>query len=194
MAKVPTAERRRQLVEAAARVIAKVGLEATTTRMIAAEAGAPQGILHYAFKDKSELLAGVYQYLLDRDAELLATCVDDDCGLEAGVRNLTLGYLEGILREEAMLLANYQIYFWSVSTPNCEGLAAEAHAAYRMLFTGALQRATGGTLDDTRTAALAQFLVNALDGVLIQYLAQRDLAVARKSAETFVTCALQQFG
>lgn len=194
MAQISTVERRRQLVEAAARVIARVGLEATTTRMIAAEAGAPQGILHYAFKDKTELLGGVYQYLLDRDAELLATCVDDHCGLEAGVRNLTLGYLEGILREEAMLLANYQIYFWSVSTPDCEGLAAEAHAAYRVLFAGALQRATGGALAEEKTAALAQFLVNALDGVLIQYLAQRDLAIARKSAEIFVTCALQEFG
>lgn len=194
MPHVPAEKRRRQIVEAAARVIARVGLEAATTRMIAAEAGAPQSTLHYAFRDKTELLAGVYQYLCDRDAAMLATCVTDGCGLEAGVRELASQCIEAYIRDEEMLLANYQIYFWSISPANHTDLAARAHAAYRTLFAEVLQRCTGGTLPDEKAAELAQFLVNAFDGILIQYLAHRDAATARNSAQIFAEAALQQYG
>lgn len=63
MARVSMEERSRQFVEAAARVIAREGAGAATTRRIAAEADAPLAALHYCFKSKDELLEAVYDHL-----------------------------------------------------------------------------------------------------------------------------------
>jgi AcrR family transcriptional regulator len=113
---LPSRERRRQLVEAATRVIADVGLDAATTRMIAAEAGAPLSSLNYTFKDKGELLAGVYEHLLERSGDMLTRLVTEGCGLEAGARSLTLGFFEDTLANESLVAANYEILFWSIRT------------------------------------------------------------------------------
>lgn len=189
---MPSRERRRQLVEAAARVIAEVGLEDATTRLIAAEAGAPLSSLHYTFKDKGELLAGVYEYLLERSGELLAEQVTEGCGLEAGVRCLTLGFFEDALRNESMMAANYEIFFWSIRRQGISH-AAQVYAGYRALCVEALRRATRGSLPLEAATALAQFLMNATDGVIIQYLSERDAAAARASLDAFTAIALERF-
>lgn len=54
--RVPVGERRAALVDAAFRVIARDGLPAATTRAICAEAGIQQGLFHYAYETKAELL------------------------------------------------------------------------------------------------------------------------------------------
>jgi len=58
VARMSAQARREQLVEAAIKVMSKEGLERTTTRRIAEEAGVPHGGFHYAFRDKNELLTG----------------------------------------------------------------------------------------------------------------------------------------
>jgi AcrR family transcriptional regulator len=49
-------ERREEIVEAAARLIARRGLETATVRAIAAEAGYSSGVIDHYFADKDELL------------------------------------------------------------------------------------------------------------------------------------------
>jgi AcrR family transcriptional regulator len=56
--------RRAELVEAAGRVVARDGIAAATTRRIAEEAGLPQGLVHYWFASKDELLEEVIMTLL----------------------------------------------------------------------------------------------------------------------------------
>lgn len=63
MARVSAKDRSLQFVQAAARVIARDGAGAATTRRIAAEAEAPLAALHYCFRSKDELLEEVYRYL-----------------------------------------------------------------------------------------------------------------------------------
>ena len=190
---MPARERRRQLVEAAARVIAEVGLEDATTRMIAAEAGAPLSSLHYTFRDKGELLDGVYEYLLERSGEMLEQQVVAGCGLDAGARALTLGFFEDALNNESMMAANYEIFFWSIRRQGSHH-AAQVYAGYRVLCVEALRRATGGSLPSDTATAMAQFLMNATDGVIIQYLSERDATAARENLHAFATIALQRFG
>jgi len=56
----PSAQQRaRQIVEAAARVMARKGFAGTTMKDIAAEAGITAGLIHYYFDSKEDLLAAV---------------------------------------------------------------------------------------------------------------------------------------
>jgi AcrR family transcriptional regulator len=186
-------ERRRQIVEAAARVIATVGLGGVTTRLIAAEAGVPLSTLHYVFKDKRAVLAGVHQHLVERDTALFDAAITDGCGLEPAVRIMTLDYLDHLLRDEPMMMANWEIRFWSARTPGNEGLATQLYATYHEFCTAALQRATAGTLSAEHTRPLVQFLFNAIDGVVLQYMAQRNPAAARDSLGILATAAIKEF-
>ena len=56
MNRMPVAERREQLIEAAITVASRDGIEAATVRAVAAEAGVSLGVVHYCFQDKSELM------------------------------------------------------------------------------------------------------------------------------------------
>lgn len=193
MVQMPASERRRQVVEAAARVIAAVGLEGTTTRLIAAEAGVPLSTLHYVFKDKHAVLAGVHQYLIERDTAIFDTAITEECGLETGIRIMTLDYFEYWLRDEPMMMANWEIRFWSARTPNREGLATDIYTAYAEFCVTALQRAACGTLPEDQARPLVQFLFNAIDGVVLQYLTQRDPEAARTSLKVLTSAAIKEF-
>jgi AcrR family transcriptional regulator len=59
MSRMPVAERREQLIEAALRVACRDGIDAATVRAVAAEAGVSLGVVHYCFLDKDELLRAV---------------------------------------------------------------------------------------------------------------------------------------
>lgn len=59
--------RRGQLIEAAVRIALRDGLDQTTIRRIAAEAGVSLGTVHYCFEGKDALLEAVVQYLFDRE-------------------------------------------------------------------------------------------------------------------------------
>ena len=52
-------ERREQLIEAAARVIARSGYDAATVRDVAREAGVSTGVIAYYFEGKDDLFAHV---------------------------------------------------------------------------------------------------------------------------------------
>ncbi|WP_087508371.1 TetR/AcrR family transcriptional regulator [Cellulomonas iranensis] len=56
MNRLPVAERREQLIEAALVVACRDGVDGATVRAVAAEAGVSLGVVHYCFRDKDELL------------------------------------------------------------------------------------------------------------------------------------------
>ena len=192
MPHMPAQHRRKQLIEAATRVIADVGLEDATTRMIAAEAGAPLSSLHYTFRDKGELLSGVYEYLLERSALMLDQQVPEGCGLTAGARGLTLGFFEDALKNESLMAANYEIFFWSIRKQGSRH-ASEVYAGYRAQCAEALRRSTRSALPMATATAMAQFLMNATDGVIIEYLSERDESAALAHLETFTEIAIERF-
>jgi AcrR family transcriptional regulator len=63
------AGRERALIEAAAKLFAAQGYEATTTRQIAAEAGCAEGLISRYFKGKAGLLRALIQQHFDEEVE-----------------------------------------------------------------------------------------------------------------------------
>ena len=59
MPRVPAVERRELLLQAAWRILVRDGVAAATTRAICAEAGMKQGVFHYCFTNRDELLREV---------------------------------------------------------------------------------------------------------------------------------------
>src|SRR5882762_5619620 len=88
--RLAVAERRRMLIAAAARVMARDGIAQTTTRAITAEAGMPRGSFHYCFRSKDELLrelaTTVVGDMVQAAREVWATDRPIEENLKAGLR------------------------------------------------------------------------------------------------------------
>ncbi len=96
---------RQRLLEAAARVFARNGLEGATTREIAREAQVNEVTLFRHFQTKEKLLSEVVQRTFDRQAESLAaqTPADDAVDLRAALRRYAQRYHEMLERNLPLL-------------------------------------------------------------------------------------------
>lgn len=75
--------RRKEVAEAAWRVIAKRGIDAATVREIASEAGCSTGVLAHYFRDKDELLLYALRLATERTARRMAHRIRGASGPEA---------------------------------------------------------------------------------------------------------------
>ena len=91
--RLPAAERRQQLLEAAAFVFAERGFEAAATLSIARRAGVSEALLFRHFSSKKDLFRAVLQDLLiKQDGEVSATLTSERTAL--GVVKMVQRYLE----------------------------------------------------------------------------------------------------
>ncbi|MFC8192475.1 TetR/AcrR family transcriptional regulator [Cellulomonas sp. NPDC057328] len=92
MNRLPVAERREQLIEAALAVASRDGVDGTTVRAVAAEAGVSLGVVHYCFRDKDELLRAMAHAITERNtARAMAEMPE-----QAPVLDLIVGVLDGL--------------------------------------------------------------------------------------------------
>src|SRR6478735_7534387 len=92
MARVPVAERRALLREAAWRVLLAEGVAGATTRAICAEAGMPQGAFHYCFASRDELLTELASVMLPRESTAAAATVTHQGSLADALHRALLAY------------------------------------------------------------------------------------------------------
>lgn len=187
MARVSALVRRKQLVDAAFRVIRNEGFQAATTRRVCAEAGASLAAFHYCFGSKQELLVELTEQTV---AELVAAQEDG-----VPTRGTVAESLQASLRfywstveaepgREAVLMALTQ---QSLNDPTLAGIAEQQYAAYHRVALGSLERIAAGcgvswTLPP---AQLARMLVQVTDGVTLRWLVDKDAAAAVAALDAF---------
>ncbi len=202
MARIPVEDRRRALVGAAIRVIAREGVPAATTRAIVAEAAMPLASFHYAFTSRDELLVAVIEQVTEQErlaAEVrfrpLAGTDPEPGGVPVGAPGRPTGrptveqvvraglesYLDLLvadpLREQALL----ELSMYALRTPGLEHVVQAQYDTYRRAAAATLRSSveiTGAPwtvpLDD-----LAQLLVSVVDGLTTTWLSDRNTAQAR---------------
>lgn len=186
MPRVPVAERRRQLVEAAFRVAARDGFRALTTRAVCAEAGAPLGAFHYCFASKQELLVALTDQtvtaLLDR-ADLVELGRDVRSSLRATLRAYWAS-VEAEPDREPVLMALTQ---FALHEPGLEDVARQQYAAFHRTARTSLEMIADacGTAWALPVEQLARMLVMVTDGVTLAWLVDRDSAAALAALDAF---------
>lgn len=176
MPRVALVERQASLVGAARRLMASRGLEATTTRAIAAEADVPLGVVHYCFHSKEELLGAVARSVLDDQLQAALDALRPGADLAAAVGE-TLDALwqdTRAKRERHLVLA--QLLGSAPAAPSLAALNAERYRRYHEAASLALE--TLATAADTTwrvpLASLARLVVAAIDGTVLAWLADGD--------------------
>jgi AcrR family transcriptional regulator len=190
--------RRAELVEAAGRVVARDGIAAATTRRIAEEAGLPQGLVHYWFASKDELLEEVIMTLLRQFEAATAALAEggadaagpdvagpdvagpDVAGPDDPARYVLSAFQAAFGVVEAddpgNQLATYELTTWALRTPQMRDLARQQYAAYRKTAAAIAApwlatHAADGRIDPE---TLARFIALLFDGTVLAWLADPD--------------------
>ena len=158
-------ERRRELTDAAARLIARAGLGAATMREVAAEAGLTTGALTHYFADKRQLLqctlVASLQRRIARRSDEAAT--DPAIALRAALAG-------------ALPIDEDSRRHWMVTVAFCAEAAGDAELAatqrdayreFRMHVSRLVERCGCSRVD---TVGAAERLIAAVDGVALQAL------------------------
>lgn len=191
MARISAEDRRTQFVEAAVKVMSREGLDRATTRRIAEVAGAAQGAFHYAFRDKNELLTAVVGQVVTEIEATLRKAVDPQRGLAATIEDAIRAFWEYVVSDDGMQLMQYELVIFCRRTEGFEWLAEWQYARYASAAREVLTAAASH--DSTPPAIsideLANFIVAAMDGLILQYEASHDHARSERDLNNVIRAA-----
>ncbi|MFI7401064.1 TetR/AcrR family transcriptional regulator [Streptomyces sp. NPDC049541] len=172
MARMPSAERRRQLTEAAIRAMARDGVARTTTRSIAAEAGVSLSVFHYCFDSKQALVEAVITTLTDHSVTVVKQALRPRATLVETVRAGFQAYWDHVRAHPDEHMLTYELTQYALREPGFEHLARRQYelygAAYTELIDG-LRRSMGLRLA-VPASVLARYLAAMTDGLTLNYL------------------------
>lgn len=163
---VDTEQRRAELAEAAARLIARRGLDAATMREVATEAGCTTGAVTHYFADKHELLATTFEHSL---AKRISQRPPE--ATNSARQRLHSSLIGALPMDESRRT------HWLVTVACCiqasgdQRLADIQHAAYVDFHHRIASLISEAGFCDPRPAArLAEQLIAAADGIAVQAL------------------------
>jgi len=163
---VDHAERRREVLDATWRVIARAGLDAATTRAIAEEAGYSIGVLTHYFSDKQDILVSAHRLAFARARDRILVATRDRTGVAA----LRLAMLEALpLDDERFVEAQVDVSFLGQSVGNAylRGIRSASYEGSRQLWRGFLDqaRALGELVDEPDGELLVDEVVGMVDAL-----------------------------
>ncbi len=176
MARLPSAERRRQLTEAAIRAMARDGVPRTTTRSIAAEAGVSLSVFHYCFHSKQELLESVITTITGHYVTVVKEAIRPRATLEETVRAGFQAYWDHVRAHPDEHMLTYELTQYALRQPGFEHLARRQYELYAEAYTELIEqlRQTMGLRLRVPVPVLARYLAAMTDGLTLNYLVLGD--------------------
>lgn len=176
MARLPSAERRRQLTEAAIRAMARDGVAKTTTWSIAAEAGVSLSVFHYCFDSKQALVEAVITTLTDHSVEVVKEALRPRATLVETVRAGFQAYWDHVRAHPDEHMLTYELTQYALREPGFEHLARRQYELYGAAYAeliDQLRRNMNLQLAVPATV-LARYLAAMTDGLTLNYLVLGD--------------------
>lgn len=153
--------RRRQIVEAAARLIATGGMEAATMRDIAAEAGWTTGVVNHYFADKREVLRRTLEHSLrQRRADRRCDATPPEELRDALAAALAL---DDQARQHWLVTLAFCTH--AAGDPELALVQRDAYRAFRARVARLVEACGTATAD---AEAVAEHLIATVDGVALQ--------------------------
>ncbi|MER8007013.1 MULTISPECIES: TetR family transcriptional regulator [unclassified Streptomyces] len=188
MARRPSAERRRQLTEAAIRAMARDGVPRTTTRSIAAEAGVSLSVFHYCFDSKQALIESVITTLTDHSVAVVNKALRPKATLEETVRAGFQAYWDHVRAHPDEHMLTYELTQYALREPGFEHLARRQHELYASAFAELIERLRLERDLELTVAVpvLARYLAAVTDGLTLNFLVLGDESAWSEILDTVV--------
>jgi AcrR family transcriptional regulator len=187
---VPQDQRRRQIIEAAVRVISEHGTRGATTRKIATAAGAPLGALHYSFRNKEEIFHAVMDYCRHLTIERFRAQVQPGVGVANAVDTLIRQFRDWTAAEPEFQIAQYELLFWASRTPSAQSFAPEIYGDWRALISAILTESLAESDDPAKIDRLTTQVMAVVDGMMLQIIALGDAGPTDEDVADFAASAV----
>ncbi|MEV5969451.1 TetR family transcriptional regulator [Streptomyces sp. NPDC051921] len=186
MARMPSAERRRQLVEAAVRVMARDGVARTTTRSICAEAGVSLSVFHYCFDSKQALLEAAIGSITGNYVARVMSAVEPRATLRETVRGALGTYWDHVTAHPAEHMLTYELTQYALREEGFEHLARAQYEQYVASAAILIEQvcALREVTPKVPVQLLARVLAATIDGLTLQYLVLGDERAAADLLDT----------
>ncbi|MFH7598258.1 TetR/AcrR family transcriptional regulator [Streptomyces racemochromogenes] len=180
MARLPSAERRAQLTEAAIRAMTRDGVARTTTRSIAAEAGVSLSVFHYCFDSKQALLEAVIEAITAHYITVVREAIRPKATLRETIRAGFQAYWDHVCAQPGEHMLTYELTQYALRQPGFEHLARRQYAMYRDTYEELIRRLARDTGLRPRVpvAVLAGYLAAMTDGLTLGLLVLGDEGAA----------------
>ncbi|MBE7370250.1 TetR/AcrR family transcriptional regulator [Dermacoccus barathri] len=180
--------RRTQLIDAAIRIALRDGLDNTTVRRIATEAGVSLGTVHYCFDNKRALLEAVVETLLQREVDVAEFDLPDGATPVDAIKQAFRYYwtLSGAQTERQRLVYELVAYLVRQEAPGPE-LAQRIFANKYEVVRGFLElfQKKGEAELGLPVDVIARMTVAMTDGVALAWLADGDDEKALEVLDSF---------
>jgi AcrR family transcriptional regulator len=188
MSRLPLAERRAQLVQAALAVAIRDGIEAATVRAVAAEAGVSLGVVHYCFDDKDELLREVGKAITTKNVRRIQFPAHERADARAALGAAFTGVWDSILENRGAQLLGFELMTTALRNPELRAVATvqlghDSAMAEQVLTEVAARAGIEWTVPVGR---LARLCVTSINGVALAWLIDDDDGAARAALGSFV--------
>ena len=188
MTRIPPAERRTALVQAALRVVARDGVAAATTRRISAEAGMPLASFHYVFSSRDELMVELVNAAVAGEQSDLAPAFaggPPPDGMRSAIRSGLQHYFDGVRADPEREKAMFELTQWALREPGFEPLARRQYDRYYEVAERAAADAAAltGSAWTRPLDEVARILVALTDGITVAWLVTRDDAAAERALD-----------
>ncbi|WP_406165721.1 TetR/AcrR family transcriptional regulator [Streptomyces sp. NBC_00996] len=176
MARMPLAERRRQLTEAAIRAMARDGVAKTTTRSIAAEASVSLSVFHYCFDSKQALIESVITTLTDHSVTVVKDALRPRATFEETVRAGFQAYWDHVRAHPDEHMLTYELTQYALRQPGFEHLARRQYELYSDAYAALIDQLSRSMTLQLRVpvSVLARYLAAMTDGLTLNYLVLGD--------------------
>lgn len=169
-------ERRDDLMDAAIVVMSARGVAAATTRAIAEQAGVPQGVFHYCFRSKDELVTALFEREIARSTGRTGDALRRFPDVRRGVRAALDAQLELVRADPEYYLALAELSLTILRTPDGPALAVWEQEQYHARAQAVIRAwsAEHGLVWSAPLEDVASFLVTLGAGVTSTWLSDRD--------------------
>ncbi|MBW8284823.1 MAG: TetR/AcrR family transcriptional regulator [Rhizobium sp.] len=172
-------ETRARIIKGALEALENGGMEALTTRKIAASAGVRLATLHYYFDSKESLLLAVLEDLI-ADMDLAYREIPHSSDPEERVAAIIRSMWRYVQRTRNKQIAQIELTIYALRTQGAEWLAARQYNAY-IDFYGRLVFSPGEAENAEKSRigrAVARQMLIGIDGLILQNYALRDDAAS----------------
>ncbi|MBA2812958.1 MULTISPECIES: TetR/AcrR family transcriptional regulator [Streptomyces] len=176
MARMPSAERRRQLTEAAIRAMTRDGVARTTTRSICAEAGVSLSVFHYCFDSKQALVESVIRAITDDYVTVVREAIRPRATLQETVRAGFQAYWDHVSDRPGEHMLTYELTQYALREPGFGHLARRQYELYRDTYAELIEqlRRDMGFELGVPVPVLARYLAAMTDGLTLNFLVLGD--------------------
>jgi AcrR family transcriptional regulator len=185
-------EKRGEILAAAVRVLARDGIAETTTRKIALEAGVNQAMLRYYFGSKDELLFAVLQEMMRQTREIAQAAASAQEDIRAAIAESLKAFWKHVEDSPELQVMQYELTLYALRTPSAAWLAKQQYDGYSVVVEALLQEAfaTAQQTPALPFAALARFIIAGLDGLILQFISDRDPERARNDLDHLIAATI----